>query len=457
MATKKATFVVHIAGAFLIGAFCTFPAFAHTGEDAHSSPAVPQANVPMELVAGVVTLMTVENRVTGATTQYVALRGDDGQRVTLSGKGLEALQEGARAEAIGWRNGSTFAVNDARTVVAAKANTNLQPTPALQVEGTLKLAHLDFLDSGRGEYLYVLLDDAGHVTRLNLASGDAVAPGMHVIARGTLSVDGRSLDVAALTITAVAASKALVEGQPVGQAITNNVLVVLLKFTDSPSSDPFTQAQVQDAMTNATTGVARYYSDVSYGQQTLNVTVTNWLVGRNPSTHASMATPPGCDFDTMGTYGDTAAADAGFTGSYQNRFYVMPSNGACGFSGVAYIGGDTAWSNGFNDIRVYAHELGHNFGLYHAASLTCAGGASIGGSCSSSEYGDPFDVMGNISAMHFNSAQKVKLGWIPSTSVKTQGAGFQQYSLDVLENSGGTTYAVTIPIAANPNRTYWIE
>ncbi len=59
--------------------------------------------------------------------------------------------------------------------------------------------------------------------------------------------------------------------------------------------------------------------------------------------------------------------------------------------------------------------------------------------------------------MHFNSMQKAKLGWIPTTAVKTQGSGLQQYTLDALENASGSTYAVTIPIAANPNRTYWIE
>jgi Bacterial Ig-like domain (group 3) len=456
MSLKQTSTVVHIVAALTIALACCGPARAHR-EDAHAAPTLPQADVPMKLVAGTVVRMTIENRLTGATTQYVALRADGGDRIALSGNTLDALEDGARAEAIGWPSGSTFAVSDSRPLASPKAEADLQPRQAVQIEGTLLLAHLDFPDSGRGEYLYMLRDDAGRTTRLNLASDDGVAPGVRIAAQGTLSADGRSLDVSVLTITGAPAPKARTEGQPIGQAITNNVLVILLKFTDSPASDPFTQAQVQDVMTNATTGVAHYYSEVSYGQQILNITVTNWLVGRNPSTHAPMPTPSGCDFDTMGSYGNTAAVDAGYTGSYHNWFYVMPPNGACGFLGVSYIGGNTAWSNGVNDIKVYAHELGHNFGLYHAASLTCAGGASIGGTCSSSEYGDPFDVMGNISSMHFNSAQKAKLGWIPSSSIKTQGSGFQQYSLDALEIGSGSTYAVNIPIAANPNRTYWIE
>ena len=97
--------------------------------------------------------------------------------------------------------------------------------------------------------------------------------------------------------------------------------------------------------------------------------------------------------------------------------------------------------------------MGHNYGLLHAASLRCA--TSIGGACSSSEYGDPFGAMGNQRAMHYNAMQKAKLAWIPSTSVKTHTSGSATYTLSPLEVGGATTYAVKIPAAAN--RTYWLE
>src|SRR5205823_737125 len=102
-----------------------------------------------------------------------------------------------------------------------------------------------------------------------------------------------------------------------------------------------------------------------------------------------------------------------------------------------------------------AHEMGHNFGLLHAASLRCAG-AVIGGSCSVSEYGDPFDAMGNQRAMHYNAMQKSKLGWIASTAVATHAGGSATYTLSPLEVAGGTTYAVKIPTAST-SRTYWLE
>src|SRR5678816_1960503 len=98
--------------------------------------------------------------------------------------------------------------------------------------------------------------------------------------------------------------------------------------------------------------------------------------------------------------------------------------------------------------------MGHNFGLLHAASLRCA--TAIGGACSSSEYGDPFDAMGNQRAMHYNAMQKAKLAWIPPMSVKTHTGGSATYTLSPLETGGATTYAVKIPTAAS-NRTYWLE
>src|SRR5690349_19961607 len=107
---------------------------------------------------------------------------------------------------------------------------------------------------------------------------------------------------------------------------------------------------------------------------------------------------------------------------------------ACGWLGLAYIGSPhKAWINGVGAFRTsaVAHEMGHNFGLLHAGSLRCAN-AAIGGSCSVAEYGDPFDTMGNQSAMHYNAMQKAKLAWIASSSVRTHSGGAVTYTLTPL-------------------------
>jgi hypothetical protein len=99
---------------------------------------------------------------------------------------------------------------------------------------------------------------------------------------------------------------------------------------------------------------------------------------------------------------------------------------------------------------VYTHELGHNFGLYHAGSVSC-----LSAGCSVAEYGDPYNTMGNKAMMHYDATQKARLGWISSSAVVTHTGGTANYTLFPFEASGGGTYAVKI--AAASNRTYWIE
>jgi len=199
--------------------------------------------------------------------------------------------------------------------------------------------------------------------------------------------------------------------------------------------------------------VAGYYAETSYGQHPLNVTVTSsWL---KSTTFAAPTTCKNSDWQAIGNAADAAASAAGYTGTYEFKVYVFPKVSACGWSGLGYINNPRkAYINGSMSTLIVAHEMGHNFGLLHAASLDC-GSAPIGGACSASEYGDPFDVMGNQRAMHFNAAQKSKLGWLPAGSVKTHTSGAASYTLAPIEAGGASSYAVKIPIVAN--RTYWLE
>src|SRR5262249_19048219 len=206
---------------------------------------------------------------------------------------------------------------------------------------------------------------------------------------------------------------------------------------------PFTQAQVQAvAQTNANS-VQAYYQEVSYGHQALNVTVTPWLT-------ASTNTSTNCDYNNIASAANSAATAAGYNlSNYVNKFYVMPHNTSCGWAGLAYVGSPyTAWSNGYNSGQVFTHELGHNFGLLHAGSVSC-----LGAGCGVAEYGDGYDTMGNSAMMHYNSFQKSRLGWLPGYTSHTGGTA--TYNLTPLEVAGGTNYAVRI--AAASNRTYWIE
>ena len=421
------------------------------------------------VVAGMVEELVVDDRVNGATVYVHALRQDDGSVVALSGAGAEALQKGARIEVMGQLRGDSLEMAAFSVLVAAPiVDIARGPTAGeKQVQGTLVVWHKDYFAEERGEYGFGIYT-AAQITPLKLVvSPGTLRPGMTVSASGTTDADGVTLDATQITILAAAPAIA----KPLGAQITNKVLVMPIKFSNSPASDPFTAAEVDQVMRTNTLSTAAYYNEVSYGQQALNVTVAcqttkpagcaaqtssgGWLVTSSPL-------PASCDFTTMGNLADAAATAAGYNlSNYINRFYVLPGDSGCGWAGLAYIGFPyQAWSAGYNALWVYGHELGHNFTLYHAGSLDCAPQV-LGGSCSLAEYGDRFDVMGNNTSageqMHFNATQKALLGWIPPSSVMTQTTGSQTYTLSPIEAGGQSTYAVKIPVTGDPNRTYWIE
>jgi hypothetical protein len=453
--------MLRVFGVFFLLGIISSPIRAHEG---HADAAASA----MALVAsGTVTELLVENKVTEQSLRYLGLRLDDGHSVDLVGAGLGTVARGSRIEATGVLVGQSFRVTNVTMLTPPSDVTAPAPKALTTLSGTLAIFHKDFFAEGRGEYGLAIRARSGAMIAMNVAvKPQWLEPNMEVTVEGTLSADGASIDASRLTILALPPAQATTaEGVPATNAVTNTVLVIPIRFSDTPAGDPFNAAAIN---TEFQTHVAPYYQEVSYGQQLLTINVactTNPLPGCAGKTDAngwlqsSSPTPTNCDFGTMGSLGDAVATAAGYNTSVtgtQFIYYVLPSIPSCGWAGLAYVGWGHAWSNGVNALWVYGHELGHNFGLWHSGSLSCPGQV-IGGSCGVSEYGDPFDVMGNIRQGHFNSMQKSKLNWIPASSVKHHTSGTQTYQLSPLESGGKSTYAVTIPVAADPNRTYWVE
>jgi Big-like domain-containing protein/gametolysin peptidase M11 len=323
--------------------------------------------------------------------------------------------------------------------MSAPKGTHSPPiSPPIQKQGILTLIHADYFSKGRSAQALVVHEDDGVDTKVRF-SGATPNLGARISVVGALAADG-TIDV---TDTSVL-SEATVSAETLATISSQNAIFILVKFLDS-ASVPFTQADVQAVTVTNANSVANFYPEVSYGKQGLNVTVTPWLT-------ASMVTSTTCDYTSIANAANNAATAAGYTlSNYKNKFYVMPHNSACGWMGLAYVGSPyQAWSNGYNSGQVYTHELGHNFGLYHAGSASC-----LSAGCSVAEYGDPYNTMGNKAMMHYDATQKTRLGWIPSSAVVTHTGGTANYTLYPFEASGGGTYAVKI--AAASNRTYWIE
>ena len=196
-----------------------------------------------------------------------------------------------------------------------------------------------------------------------------------------------------------------------GGARAIHVAVALVNFSDEPA-EPFTASNVAETMFAESESLAGLYDEQSFGLAQVTGDVYGWLtIPRGASS---------CDFSG---WADAATAAIGATtlSAYTNLLVVFPSTTACEWSGLAYVGGGTAWINGEPSVRATAHELGHNLGLGHASSLACtsaAGAVALGGECSKAdEYGDPFTLRGSGGTLHMNGIHKLQLGWLSPANI----------------------------------------
>jgi hypothetical protein len=185
-------------------------------------------------------------------------------------------------------------------------------------------------------------------------------------------------------------------------------------------------SQVQAALAGAEARLAEY----SFGKMTL----THDLVGPLDLTKGS------CD-DAYGWMNDARAqlqAQGQNPDTYDHLMLI--GDFACPWAGLGMQPGNGTWI-AVPDAGVIVHELGHNLGLWHASSLTCAKGMKPmddPSHCTQDEYGDPFDPMGwGGGDKHYNGRAKVDLGWIPAANT-AMASGDQTYTLTPItqQNSG---------------------
>ncbi len=232
-----------------------------------------------------------------------------------------------------------------------------------------------------------------------------------------------------------------------------STLVILVNFQDNPTSQPWTPSAVQNMVFTQT---SNWDLENSFQQTWLTGDVAGWFtVPANSTT---------CDTGTVKTAGRAAAQAAGYNlSNYSHFIYLMSSNTGCGaWWGLATIGGGDVWVNGEYNIavHVFAHEMGHNFGLYHAHTVDC--GAQV--TCSSgnfSDYGDGFDMMGasTYSAPHYNAFHKERLGWLnsgshpPITTVSSSGT----FNISPYEAQDSNPKALKILQSGTTNSYYYLE
>lgn len=305
------------------------------------------------------------------------------------------------------------------------------------LEGTLVVAHGEDYSKGapRAVWFTRLKTAAGEVAlSFSGKQPDGFLNGAKVRVRGQLA--GGTL--------AVGSAKADAQVTQAVVAITGEkkLAVLLVKFA-ATDPEPYTVAQAQQVTFTNANSVANYFASESYGLMTVTGDVFGYYtISINTST---------CDYTDIGNKARAAATAAGVNlNNYSQIQYVHNFLPSCGWSGLAYVPGRDSWLNQALNLRVSAHELSHNYGVHHASTMSCTEGgvrvalSASSANCSSSEYGDPFSVMGSASTRHTHNQQLASLGWITGSGlqhVSTAGT----YTLGAAENVNATPRAVRIP------------
>lgn len=251
----------------------------------------------------------------------------------------------------------------------------------------------------------------------------ALRPGSRI--RVNASLRGEALLVSGSSSEGVQVLQAATD--PVAGSV-ERVLVLVGNFADKAIE--CTNDQIRAFMFGSGRSVTNLYLDSSYGA----VNVGGDVVGPYPLTSLSTGN---CDNDKSSWTSqlDAAAQGAGVNlGSYTRKMYVVPRISSCAWAGLGQVGGALTWNNYCWWDGVYAHELGHNFGMGHASS-------------GSNAYGDGSDFMGNQGTMPINAAHRAQMNWLPSGQFAAyNGPGIYELStIDLAPGAVARPQALKIP------------
>jgi hypothetical protein len=293
--------------------------------------------------------------------------------------------------------------------------------PPVSVTGRLEVVIGDDLERGRSDTLHFVRDEVtGRAYRLQF-SGELPAnarAGALVTVHG--SIRGRELllmadgagDPDLRVVQTTTAEASIVSGQ-------QNTLVMIAGFPDKPVA-----CSAGDVAATMFTGPAGTTVDDLY-QETSFTAVSFAGSVRGPYVLQSTASSA-CDPFAWADEADAQAAAEGVDlQSFARKVYVLPTGTGCGYAGLANVGGTStrAWILHCGLPDLYAHELGHNLGMGHAANATA-------------DYGDVSDVMGlsGQKLRQINAPHRHQMGWT-STARIVDVAGSGVYNLSSLQVS----------------------
>ncbi len=226
----------------------------------------------------------------------------------------------------------------------------------------------------------------------------------------------RAAALAALVLAGLTAVPATADAAP-AQAVTKRLAVVLVDFTDSRiDASAAYRAKVRDMYFGDGQSSARYFREASDGALTFAP-----LPGRpevlGPWTIDMAAA---CDSGRMNTKTREMLAARGVTG-YDSLAIWFPNRLAkCGWGGLGQQPGSVTWMPDGGSASGVAHELGHNLGLRHLSSVTCAAGTLS--NCADAGYRGSSVMGGGGYASGLSAPELLHLGWVPPAQLRTAPA-----------------------------------
>ena len=261
------------------------------------------------------------------------------------------------------------------------------------------------------------------------------------------------------------------------------IATILIKFQDAVDNNAWingekvaTPDRCRDLLFDSDASVNAFIQEASYGKA--------WLTGDVFGPYVVPANTPTYQDNSSCLLFDDVVAAAGADidfGRYDVILILYPrtriNNGEpidiCGFQG--YAGTELAktedgewpfdviWINGYLDLHIVAHELGHIFGLGHAHGYRP--GAGQGPNREISRFfscGDPYNVMGYNSAPgyagpgHYGARDKYNMRWFDESNVlEITEFGTYRVTISPLEISTDALQTVILP--RSMGAAYYLE
>lgn len=328
---------------------------------------------------------------------------------------------------------------------------------AAPFDGTIDVLQIDYRD--RSERQHYLLQDNGERIRLSFPAGvpSNLQSGKRIHIEGDLLAPAagstqKTIKVKTLSVLVTAAhdgSHDVVDGT--AHAVdTRTVGVFIINSTNAANVS--TKSALTTSIFTGSQSSKLYFETSSYNQLTLKGDMDN---DGSPDIFGPITVPAAamssCDVYAIASAAQSAVSATGVDLSkYRHRVFALPTDAPCGWGGLGNVGcgaSCSTWVIG-TGASLISHELGHNFGMHHAATDVANDGVI------DAEYGDRTDVMGNGYGTS-NAPHRIQMNWtaIDPAMVKTVSTSqtVNLASIDELPNPAAS--AVRIIKIAKPDTT----